>query len=171
MENGNLPCTYDDFEAYAINRHMIRPAINELVALGFIRVTRKGSAGNAEFRQSTLFLVTYLPAGSNQVVEDGWRRIQTIEEAEAVSKHARAKKADAKAREFGQRGGKAMWSKKQMSSDGNCTEVSAATAPNPSDGNCTEGQKKLSAETALLSKVSRGGSLGAEGLSRRRTCG
>jgi hypothetical protein len=171
MENGNLPCTYDDFEAYGINRHMIRPAINELVALGFIRVTRKGSAGNAEFRQSTLFLVTYLPAGSNQVVEDGWRRIQTIEEADALAEAARAKKPDAKASEFGRRGGRAMWSKKHKSSDGNCTDVRAETALSPSDGNCTDGPKKLSAETAPPSKVSRGGVSRSRGLPRRRTCG
>jgi len=145
MENGNLPCTFDNFEEYGINRHMIRPAINELVALGFIRETRKGSAGNAEFRQSTLFLVTYLPAGSNQMVEDGWRRIQTIEEADAVAEAARGKKPDAKASEFGRRGGKAMWSKKQKSSDGFCTDVRAETALSLSDGNCTEGPKKLSA--------------------------
>jgi hypothetical protein len=47
LENGCLPCTYEDFVEYGIHRQAIPPAIREAVALGFIRITRKGSAGNA----------------------------------------------------------------------------------------------------------------------------
>ena len=46
LENGCLPCTYEDFVEYGIHRQAIPPAIREAVALGFIRITRKGSAGN-----------------------------------------------------------------------------------------------------------------------------
>ena len=149
----------------------IRPAINGTVALGFIRVTRKGSVGNAEFRQSTLFLVTYLPAGSNQVVEDGWRRIQTIEEAEAVSKHARAKKADAKAREFGQRGARQCGPKNKCP----VMETALKSVQKPHQTPVMEialkDRKSSVQKLHYYPKVSRGGSLGAEGLSRRRTCG
>ena len=123
-ENGNLPCTYDHFVEYGVNHNQIAPAIRELVALGFIQVTHKGCAGNAEYRQPTLFLLTYRPFGSHKYVGNGWRRIGDIEEAEAVAKAARAKKADARAREFGRKGGLASRAKKQNPSHGNRSDVS-----------------------------------------------
>jgi hypothetical protein len=42
-ENGLLPCTYEDFEEYGIDRHAIAPAIRELGALGIARVARRGT--------------------------------------------------------------------------------------------------------------------------------
>jgi hypothetical protein len=45
--NGELIVTYDDFVKYGICRRLVRPAINEVVALGFVRITRAGVAGNA----------------------------------------------------------------------------------------------------------------------------
>ena len=124
-ENGNLPCTYDHFEEYGVNRHAIAPAIRELVALGFIQVTRQGSAGNAEYRQPTLFLLTYRPFGSHKYVGNGWRRIGDMEEAEAVATAARSRSADARARDFGRKGGLATQAKKQNSSYGKRTDVSS----------------------------------------------
>ena len=49
-DNGRLPVTYDDFQRYGIDRHAIGPAIREACALGFLEVTERGRAGNAEFR-------------------------------------------------------------------------------------------------------------------------
>jgi hypothetical protein len=150
-ENGNLPCTYDHFVEYGVHRQAIAPAIRELVALGFVQIARHGSAGNAEHRQPTLFLLTYRPFGSAKYVINGWRRIGTIDEAEQVAQAARARKADPRARDFGRRGGLARW-QKQNPSDGNRTEVSTETVPkiarkreNPQYGNRT------------TSRVSRGG--------------
>jgi hypothetical protein len=111
-ENGSLPCTYDHFVGYGVNHNQIAPAIRELVALGFIQVTRKGSAGNAEYRQPTLFLRTYRPFGSHKYVGNGWRRIGDIEEAAAVATAARSRSADTRARDFGRKGGLASWAKK-----------------------------------------------------------
>jgi hypothetical protein len=48
MDNGKLPVTYDDFQRYGIDRHAIAPAIRELIALGFVAITVRGRAGNAE---------------------------------------------------------------------------------------------------------------------------
>ena len=76
LKNGCLPCTYEDFVEFGISRCMIRPAINEAVALGFIKETRKGSAGNADQREVTLFLLTYRHAGTDARLENGWRRIK-----------------------------------------------------------------------------------------------
>ena len=74
-ENGFLPCTFEQFVEYGLERGAIAPGIREVVALGFVQVTRKGSAGNAEHRQPTLFLLTYRPFGSHKYVGNGWRRI------------------------------------------------------------------------------------------------
>jgi hypothetical protein len=80
------------------------------------------------------------------------KRIQTIEEAEAVSSAARAAEADARASEFGRRGGKARWlssdgkrtTKKQKSSDGKRTD--------PSDGNHHRSPVMESAPTEPISQ-------------------
>lgn len=99
--NGRLPCTYDHFVEFGVHRHAIGPAIGELVALGFVEITRKGSAGNAGYRQPTLYRLTCRHAGSDKRVTDDWRRIKTFEEAEAVAEAAR-KRGDA-ARRAGKR--------------------------------------------------------------------
>ena len=145
-QNGRLPCTYDHFVEYGVHRQAIAPAIRELAALGFVEVTRKGSAGNERHRQATLFLLTYRHAGSDKRVGDGWRRIKSLEEAEAVAEAARAGKADKRARDFGRRGARARW-QKQKSSDGNRTETSTENVPIPGDGNRTEGGKSPVTET------------------------
>jgi hypothetical protein len=54
------------------------------VALGFIEVTRKGAAGNADHRQAAMYLLTYRPFGSAQYRINGWRRI-----AQPVKRHVR----------------------------------------------------------------------------------
>jgi hypothetical protein len=61
-DNGKLPCTYDDFHDYGIHRHCIARAIRETAALGFVEVTERGCAGNAEYRSPNLFRLTYRPA-------------------------------------------------------------------------------------------------------------
>jgi len=43
-DNGRLPVTSAQFVEYGIHRHAIAPAIRELVALGFIEITREGRA-------------------------------------------------------------------------------------------------------------------------------
>jgi hypothetical protein len=123
-ENGQLPCTFNDFAAYGVSKNEIAPAIRELVALGFIQVPRPGSAGNAEHRQAALYLLTYYWSGSDVHLVDGWKRIQTDEEAEAVAKTARARKtANSRAREFGTKGATARWKNKSPVMDSIPTPV------------------------------------------------
>jgi len=50
QDNGKLPVTFDDFVDYGIHRHSVAPAIRECEALGFIEITQRGRAGNADFR-------------------------------------------------------------------------------------------------------------------------
>jgi hypothetical protein len=88
-QNGLLPCTYDHFVEFGVHRHAIGPGIREVVALGFVEITRKGCAGNAGYRQSTLYRLTYRHAGSDKRTTDDWRRIETLAEAEAIAEAAR----------------------------------------------------------------------------------
>jgi hypothetical protein len=88
--NGRLPVTYDDFERYGIHRHAIRAAIQETVALGFAEITERGRAGNAEFRSSHKFRLTYLHVGRAPPTNE-WQRIKTVEEAQALARAARRK--------------------------------------------------------------------------------
>ena len=159
--NGALPCTFDDFAEYGIHRNSIAPAIRELVALGFIRVTRKGSAGNERYRLPALYLLTYQHHGSHAMLEDGWKRIQTLEEAELIAENARKAKADPRAAEFGRRGGKAAQAKKQSSSIGNRTQPSTETVPSPSIGKRTDRPDSPVLDSGPLSRVSHGSGRGA----------
>jgi hypothetical protein len=136
--NGDLLVTYDDFAEYGIDRHAVGPAIRELRALGFVRVTENGSAGNAEHRNAARYLLTYHWSGSDARIEDSWRQYQVAhmtDEAVAVlvsdkpearekdkaalaaaaltAKAARERKTEnVRAREIGARGGKARWKNK-----------------------------------------------------------
>jgi hypothetical protein len=93
-ENGRLPCTFEHFVEFGLHRHAIAPAIRELVALGFVEITRQGSAGNAGYRQPALYWLTYRFWGSHKDTTDEWRRIKTIEEAEALARRARAPRSE-----------------------------------------------------------------------------
>ena len=89
-DNGRLPCTFDDFQKYGIDRHAIAPAIREAEALGFIEVTQRGSAGNAEYRSPNLFRLTF--RHSKHCKGDGtheWMKIETIEQANEIARAAR----------------------------------------------------------------------------------
>ena len=87
-DNGRLPVTYDDFECYGIHRHSIAAAIRETEALGFVEITERGRAGNAEFRSPHKFRLTYFRVGRAPPTNE-WQRIKTVEEAQALAKAAR----------------------------------------------------------------------------------
>lgn len=102
-DNGKLPVTYEQFVEYGMDRASIAPAIRETEALGFIEVTERGCAGNADARRPNLFRLTYRNAEG--VLSDGskeWRRIKTMEEAKRIASEARA----APSENSRQRGGK-----------------------------------------------------------------
>lgn len=90
-ENGRLACTFEHFVEYGLERHAIAPAIRETVALGFVEITRQGSAGNADCRQPTLYRLTYRHTGSDKRITDEWRMAATPDEAKAITRGARSK--------------------------------------------------------------------------------
>jgi hypothetical protein len=97
-ENGRLPCTYEHFVEFGLHPDAIAPAIRELVALGFVEITRKGCAGNAGYRQPTLYRLTYRHCGSHKETTDEWKGIRTMEEAEALAKRSRAQQSERQAK-------------------------------------------------------------------------
>jgi len=89
QHNGRLPVTFNQFVEYGIERHAIAPAMRECVALGFLVITEEGRAGNREFARPNLFRLTFRHTALEQPTED-WRKIETIEDAEAIAQRARA---------------------------------------------------------------------------------
>jgi hypothetical protein len=89
QDNGQLPVTFQDLEDYGVHRHAIAPGIREVEALGFIRITQQGRAGNADWRKPNKFALTHLPTKDNPKPTEDWKRIKTIEEAEMLAHTAR----------------------------------------------------------------------------------
>jgi hypothetical protein len=94
-DNGKLIVTFAQFEEYGIEKHAIGPAIRELVALGFVEITRYGRAGNGEFRIASMYRLTYRPVDRAKPTDE-WRNIQTIEQAEQAAQSARGPRQRAK---------------------------------------------------------------------------
>jgi hypothetical protein len=88
-EGDGLCVTYADFEAYGIERHAIPPAVREAVALGFLRIARQGRAGNADFRRSTWYKLTYVNTVDGEPTHE-WKRVRSIDEAQMKAREARA---------------------------------------------------------------------------------
>jgi hypothetical protein len=103
-DNSRLPVTKRNFIDYGIPGRLVAPATREAEALGFIRVTKRGRGGNAEHRQSNLFFLTFTHCRSSrdEPPTHDWRKIKTIEEAEAIAAAARGAR-DANAVAFGRR--------------------------------------------------------------------
>jgi hypothetical protein len=87
-ENGKLPVTFDDFHRFHIHRHAIAPAIREVVALGFVEITKAGRAGNAEYRTPNVFRLTYRHTDYADPTDE-WRKIKTYEDALSIADAAR----------------------------------------------------------------------------------
>jgi hypothetical protein len=102
QENGKLPVTNEDFCDYGIHHGAIAPAIRESEALGVIKVTERGRGGNAEYRRPNLFRLTHAFTNRSDPPTNEWKRIKTLEEAEAIAFAARRAK-DPRAVEFGHR--------------------------------------------------------------------
>jgi hypothetical protein len=91
-DNGRLPLTFEDLVEYGIHRNSIAPAQREAIALGFAVLTRRGHGGNAESRQPNLWRLTYVAGRDGIEPTHEWRRIKTLEQAEAMAATARAAK-------------------------------------------------------------------------------
>jgi hypothetical protein len=88
-ENGKLPVTYRDFAEFGVCMDAVGPAIREVEALGFIRITEEGRAGNGEWRKPNKFALTHLPTEDNPKPTENWKQIKTTEEAMMIAAAAR----------------------------------------------------------------------------------
>jgi hypothetical protein len=93
-DNGKLTVTFRDFQEYGVHPNCTAPAIREVAALGFIRITQEGVASSdKEYQIPNMFALTHLPTdnGTGAATND-WHRHKTTEEAEAAAKTARAER-------------------------------------------------------------------------------
>lgn len=88
-DNGKLPVTFDQFVEYGIDRHAIAPAIRELEALGFLRVTQRGRHSAGDIRWPNHFLLTSVNCKSTPHPSHEWRKIPDRETAERLARDAR----------------------------------------------------------------------------------
>jgi hypothetical protein len=91
-QNGKLTVTHNNFKEYGMDHNSIGPAIREAVALGFIEITQRGRAGNADQRISNQFRLTYLPTDDSDQTDE-WHHIDS-EQAKAIARKARREKPD-----------------------------------------------------------------------------
>jgi glutathione synthase/RimK-type ligase-like ATP-grasp enzyme len=64
------------------------PAIREVVALGFVEITKAGRAGNAEYRTPNIFRLTYRHTDYADPTHE-WRRIKSAKDALLIADAAR----------------------------------------------------------------------------------
>ena len=73
-ENGSLTVTFRQFEDYGVHRDSVAAGIRELEALGFIEITDRGCAGNADVRKASKYRLTFRPAvGAPEDGSHKWR--------------------------------------------------------------------------------------------------
>lgn len=77
-ENGNLPVTYDDFQAFGIRRKSVADSLKLLIKVGLVRVEEQGRGGNAEFRRAARYRLTYIGARGEPPTDD-WKKYRRME--------------------------------------------------------------------------------------------
>ena len=79
-ENGNLTCTYSDFEAFGIRRPSIANSLLRLESLGLIEIVERGRITRSEFKHPSIYRLTYVLG--NIPATNEWRLIKDKAAAE-----------------------------------------------------------------------------------------
>lgn len=82
--NGDLVCTYSDFERFGIRRMSINQAIDEAVALGFVDVVHRGGLAHGVARIPSTYGLTWLHRADLTLPSQRWRRIADEAAAKAI---------------------------------------------------------------------------------------
>jgi hypothetical protein len=101
-ENGHLKCTYKDFEASGLRRASVSLAIRQAVALGFLKVPKRGGRSISDLRTPSEYFLTYVEGWkrSGRATHD-WSKIESDAEAQAalaLAEVQRNREGQAKAR-------------------------------------------------------------------------
>jgi hypothetical protein len=88
--NGELPVTNRDFRAYGVPTAMIKPALAELVALGFITMTPGHASLSPDYGRAARFRLLFRTGIDGPPEEHRWKRFKTDVEAKLAAKAARA---------------------------------------------------------------------------------
>jgi hypothetical protein len=88
--NGELPVTYNNFVAYGVPRARIKPALAELVALGFVEMTPGRACKNPDYGRAARFRLLFRSGIGGPSEEHRWKRLKTDAEAKLAGKLARA---------------------------------------------------------------------------------
>ena len=83
-ENGNLKCTYKDFEQFGIRPASISDCLKRLEALGFIEKVEQGEFRAMDFKTPSIYRVTFLNDGMEAT--DEWKKIESLEQAKEIVK-------------------------------------------------------------------------------------
>jgi hypothetical protein len=88
-ENGNLKCTFSNFEEHGIRRSSIAGSIRRLEALGLIRVVERGRITKAEFKFPSIYRLTFIQG--NIPATNEWKQIRDMNTAKQVAAKASGK--------------------------------------------------------------------------------
>ena len=72
-ENGNLACTYQDFEKYGVTRRLVSKSIADAVARGLTIITQKGRASSGEHRWPSRYALGWLPTCDAAAAPNRWK--------------------------------------------------------------------------------------------------
>lgn len=88
-ENGMLVQTYTQFHAAGIRRSSISQAIRQCETLGFLKAQKFGYATSNGLKPASRYCLTYVNGwGQSPAPTDDWKKIVTLEQAEAALKRA-----------------------------------------------------------------------------------
>lgn len=71
-ENGALPVTYGDFEAFGVRHASIKGALTELEQAGLVECVERGRGGYGEYRRPSVYRITFLATKAAGPTHD-WR--------------------------------------------------------------------------------------------------
>jgi hypothetical protein len=78
-QNGDLICTYTDFQKYGVRKASIADAIKRLVEWGFVEITKQGRPSYADIRNPSHYRLTFLHSyqdGKPVKPTHEWRRFE-----------------------------------------------------------------------------------------------
>lgn len=92
-ENGHLKCTYSDFVLAGLRRASVSLAIRQCVALGFLKITKRGGRSISDVRSPSQYFLTYLPGWKRSLQPtDDWKLITSDVEARLLLERAAAER-------------------------------------------------------------------------------